>query len=360
MLRRIGDLAQGALQRSGVRATIYVGLIGVSAIAAAIGAHSLFDQMVMAVDGPVSRVLRAEQGRVEASSGRVTLSQDWHERIRTPDFWRDRARPAPQRQNWPAPGDVRVQRPNLWQSPEPMRRSGEGDGEATYRTVCVRLCDGYFFPVSFATSEDGFARDTAQCEKSCSAPTRLYVYKNPGEDPAFMRTPEGQPYSSLPTANLFRTRYDAQCRCTPQPWHKAELDRHRVYALEAALRKGDRDARQQLAHLKAQQESDRRLLELRRTAALASIRAGSVAVRTPLLPKIAQAPIANSPALVAAPPLVAGVPAIAPPPKGQLAQRPAPVRSAAIGGDLMIMRLGVQPSTSQTVGVSTKRKRNRR
>jgi Protein of unknown function (DUF2865) len=354
MLWRVSNLAHRAFSVRGARSGAYVALIALGAMGGTLGGAALLDRMVLRHDSPVARVLRVEQGSVdrgtvEHRNGRVVLTQDWHERIRMPDFWRDRSRSPSQyrleRQ------DLGVQRPNLWQSTEPLPRSRSDDtGGATYRTMCVRLCDGYFYPISFATNEDGFARDKSACEKSCSAPTRLYVYKNPGEEPPVMRTPEGQPYSSLPTANLFRTKHDAACRCQPQPWEKEAMDRHRVYALEAAQRKGDGTARQQLAQLRAQQESERRQQVQRRAVALASVRSGSIAARTtpegaavdlkPMAAPLAPAPAATS--------------------KGTAVERPQVARGGDFSSDLTIMRLGAPPAASQTIGRSAKRKRQER
>src|SRR5690606_11776960 len=51
---------------------------------------------------------------------------------------------------------------------------------ATYRTLCVRLCDGYYFPISFATLPNHFPRDVDACQSRCAAPTELYYHRNPG------------------------------------------------------------------------------------------------------------------------------------------------------------------------------------
>lgn len=104
----------------------------------------------------------------------------------------------------------------------------------TYRTVCVRLCDGYFFPISFSTSSEFFANDEAACRANCASPARLYVFKNPGETPSVMKNLDGKTYKTLDTAFLFRTRHDSACSCKGQPWEEASRDRHRVYALRAA------------------------------------------------------------------------------------------------------------------------------
>lgn len=104
---------------------------------------------------------------------------------------------------------------------------------ATYRTLCVRLCDGYYFPISYATTPDYFAKDEAKCAASCGGPVKLYVYPNPGGDPGQMEDLSGQPYSELKTAFLYRTDYVASCTCKAPAWEQEAKDRHRVYALEA-------------------------------------------------------------------------------------------------------------------------------
>lgn len=117
---------------------------------------------------------------------------------------------------------------------EAMARARElGRERGTYRTVCVRLCDGYFFPISFAATPDRFAADEAACDARCSSGARLYVYPNPGGEPEQMRDVRGQPYTALKTAFLFRTNYVEACTCKPHPWEEASLNRHRVYTERA-------------------------------------------------------------------------------------------------------------------------------
>jgi len=122
----------------------------------------------------------------------------------------------------------------------------------TYRTVCVRMCDGYYFPVSFSVTPDRFERDRQSCENSCGADGRLFVYRNPGSDPEDMHDLQGKPYRQLRTAFLYRTEYVADCKCKPHPWEQQARDQHRVYALTSAKRKGDKAAAAQLAALQAQ------------------------------------------------------------------------------------------------------------
>ena len=122
----------------------------------------------------------------------------------------------------------------------------------TYRTVCVPLCDGYYFPVSFSVAPDRFERDRQSCENSCGAEGRLFVYRNPGAGPEDMHDLQGRPYRQLRAAFLYRTEYVADCKCRPHPWEQQARDQHRAYALAVAKRKGDKAAAAELAKLQAQ------------------------------------------------------------------------------------------------------------
>ena len=82
-----------------------------------------------------------------------------------------------------------------------------------YRTLCVRLCDGYYFPISFSTRRDRFAGDAGRCERQCPNRSRLFVYRNPGEEVEDMRDLKGNSYRSLPTALLYRAKFVADCTC---------------------------------------------------------------------------------------------------------------------------------------------------
>ncbi len=40
---------------------------------------------------------------------------------------------------------------------------------STFRTICVRTCDGYYFPISYSTTQDHFHDDEAACQRMCPA-----------------------------------------------------------------------------------------------------------------------------------------------------------------------------------------------
>lgn len=93
---------------------------------------------------------------------------------------------------------------------------------ATYRTMCVRSCDGFFYPISFSTLPSRFPQDANVCQSKCAAPTELFVYKNPGETIEQMISLSGKPYSNSPNAFLFRKEFIKGCSCKASEY-KPEL-----------------------------------------------------------------------------------------------------------------------------------------
>lgn len=100
----------------------------------------------------------------------------------------------------------------------------------TFRTVCVRLCDGSYTPMSFATTRSRFKADAAKCSASCSSPTRLYHAKAGASELEDMVDMSGERYVDLPNAFKYRTSYDAGCTCRAHPWEEASILRHRGLA----------------------------------------------------------------------------------------------------------------------------------
>ena len=84
----------------------------------------------------------------------------------------------------------------------------------TFRTVCVRTCDGFYFPISYSTSPDRFRDDEQSCQRMCPASeVSLYTYHNPGEEMAQAVSLNGRPYTELPTAFQYRKAVDPACSC---------------------------------------------------------------------------------------------------------------------------------------------------
>ena len=85
---------------------------------------------------------------------------------------------------------------------------------SSFRTICVRSCDGYYFPISFATTQDRFREDELTCQRMCpAADVTLYTYHNPGEDVSQAISLNGRLYTELPTAFQYRKELTASCSC---------------------------------------------------------------------------------------------------------------------------------------------------
>lgn len=94
--------------------------------------------------------------------------------------------------------------------------SGYG-GYTTVRTVCVRLTDGYFWPVSYSTLIEYAPNDAQQCYAQCpGTDVDLYYYDNPGQEPENMVNLSGQPYMGLPNAFRYRKEIDTTSSCKPK------------------------------------------------------------------------------------------------------------------------------------------------
>jgi len=84
----------------------------------------------------------------------------------------------------------------------------------TFRTMCVRTCDGFAFPISFATGKDQFVNDAARCTEMCpAADTELFVYKNPGQNQADMVSLSGIVYGEMENAYRHQREYVKGCSC---------------------------------------------------------------------------------------------------------------------------------------------------
>jgi hypothetical protein len=91
---------------------------------------------------------------------------------------------------------------------------GDGAPSGTYHTVCVRACDGFYFPISYSTVPSRFGDDARSCQRLCpAAEAELYSFRNPGENMEQAVSLGGQPYTTLPNAFRYRKEISAACSC---------------------------------------------------------------------------------------------------------------------------------------------------
>ena len=116
----------------------------------------------------------------------------------------------------------------------PVYRSIDPNGR--YRSVCVRLCDGFFYPIHYSTYGSLLGQDQQSCQSNCAAPAELYVYRNPGQDIEQAVSLNGSAYMDLPVALRYRKEYVKGCSCKQAEYNPTEI--------EAANKRAEADAAQ--------------------------------------------------------------------------------------------------------------------
>jgi hypothetical protein len=123
--------------------------------------------------------------------------------------------------------------PGTLQSRRPVDHDDRGDDRSsgTYRTICVRMCDGYYFPISNATTKAGFYSDQRKCQSTCGEEARLFHHPASSTNVDQAVDNSGRMYGHLQTAFLYRKKLVNGCQCKQAPWSEAEINRHKQYAV---------------------------------------------------------------------------------------------------------------------------------
>lgn len=122
-----------------------------------------------------------------------------------------------QQGGWVSPWQSEVRPERSPGSRAPAARAPAGGG--TYRTLCVRTCDGYYFPISFKATRSKFSADSVSCLQRCSgAGARLFVHRNPGQEIKSAVDLRGNRYVDLEHAFRYRKELVDGCDCKPALW----------------------------------------------------------------------------------------------------------------------------------------------
>jgi hypothetical protein len=149
----------------------------------------------------------------------------------------------------------------------------------TYRTLCVRTCDGYYFPVSYSTVPGRFADDEQACHRMCPATdVALYTHRNPGEDVGRAVSMSGRSYSELPTAFGYRKQYNAACSCRAPGQSWADALRQ---GTDQTVERGDIVVTEERARQLSQPRFDAQGKPVKPEAGRGPISAASTATATP-------------------------------------------------------------------------------
>jgi len=118
----------------------------------------------------------------------------------------------------------------------PAQDSGENGGETVARggsmAVCVRACDGGFFPVSYSARRANLADLQDLCRAQCpNIEVTLYT-RSPSRDIESAVSIDGEPYSDHPNALKFAKSYDPACSCRPagRSWAETLAEAERLLA----------------------------------------------------------------------------------------------------------------------------------
>jgi Protein of unknown function (DUF2865) len=111
-----------------------------------------------------------------------------------------------------------------------------------YATMCVRACDGFYFPLRQNANPDYFARDAQTCTSECGSDARLFFFPLYRGNPATMIDLAGRKYADAPNAFAFQRAITPGCRCKPAPWSKEAAEKHQKYAAEEEAHRAEQAA----------------------------------------------------------------------------------------------------------------------
>ena len=128
-----------------------------------------------------------------------------------------------------------------------LRSLGGNAGHGNLRTVCVRTCDGGFFPISSGATPLDFRRDQKVCAMMCPETETQLFYQSMtyGQETEQMTsTVTGRPYAELPNAFAYRTRERAKagaCGCNLSAYYQEMIKRGKAAKGEAGSTGGQQD-----------------------------------------------------------------------------------------------------------------------
>ena len=73
--------------------------------------------------------------------------------------------------------------------PTPYSFKARTNPNMSYRTFCVRECDGFYYPLSEASAPGSFLAEEAKCQARCSSPAKLFYSAIPGDNAGGMVVP---------------------------------------------------------------------------------------------------------------------------------------------------------------------------
>ncbi len=139
--------------------------------------------------------------------------------------------------------------------PDAQPLPGELGAYGGSQAVCVRTCDGGFFPLNF--SARGAPKEQLEnlCQALCpNTEVKLYT-RVPSSTIDTALGADGTPYRDLPNALKFQTSFDPSCTCKPpnQSWVDALAHAEQVLGEMGGARAGDTIVTEEQSQAMAQQ-----------------------------------------------------------------------------------------------------------
>jgi uncharacterized protein DUF2865 len=122
--------------------------------------------------------------------------------------------------------------------PKPYTYRWRTSAAGAYRTLCVRLCDGFYFPINDRSRPGNFLAEEKACQSSCAVPATLFYQPAPAGEAADLVALTGERYADLPNAYRYRSEYVENCACGPKPWSdeaKAAYERRTALATRTRI-----------------------------------------------------------------------------------------------------------------------------
>lgn len=169
---------------------------------------------------------RAELPRLDSEEARYELPEDTEGRM---DLQRQENQPQSETQK------------------SAIRNLGGGDRGGNLQTVCVRTCDGGFFPISTNTSPASFARDAQVCSMMCPGVDTELFYHGVGtqEMSEMVSASGGLPYKEEPYAFQFRSstrKQNKSCSCNFSAYYRSMMKREAAKANGTEIEPQDQSA----------------------------------------------------------------------------------------------------------------------
>ena len=133
----------------------------------------------------------------------------WVQKVGMLDWLLPKKKSEPQQMPEQTPEQTPKQKPV-----EKQQRRQPGAAGGTYRTLCVRTCDGYYYPISNKATRSKFDTDSIACLQRCTGEeARLFVHRNPGQEVSAAVDLQGNRYVDLDNAFRYRKELVEGCGC---------------------------------------------------------------------------------------------------------------------------------------------------